>query len=606
MRSAFFGEHKRRGQVLVMVTLALFAMMGMLGLAVDLGWSYFTKKTAQAAADAAALAAVRYTYLQLANSDPPFIFDCQTTVTCQAITPCTHPATSPPGNNIDSGCLYAERNGFSTDPNGRQNVTMQSDTTSPVPTAPGVDVYYWVTTRTSEGIPQLFSSLFGNTSLASARATAAIVDSVFNGSLILLNRQQDCVPLEGGGNLTCGVDLLVQANNNQGMDAVQADGGITMASTRHGEDQDARFSGENTGGGVVRAPFTFIRGDGTANLQGGAQWILPPDNHKADRGLFTDPMSQLGGQPPPPTQLQAPPVPVPGGHLLGSNDPDNPAVLTSGSYYATDPRTGQATGQQMTLSGYIKFSSGGSSFANYVFYGGLRNQSAGTTVEFDAGRYVFAGVKPNGNNARPLFDVQVNMTLLDQTTTFNQQPNDAGEIFIFTDTKYPGLQVPSDVVNAGLLDQLKMGTSGFQTGNNADILVNLHGLNPDSDAVPQELKDFAPVVLWQDQQNSVVKYLDNGRIKTDCAEFGAGMEGCPNTDLADPGSTMMFFKASPNLHLWGVAYQPRGAFTWMVGGGGYDAPLQLIAGSLRVHANSNVRLRPIDKPMRIKVVSLIE
>ncbi len=52
--------HKRRktsgGQALVMVTLALFSMLGMMGLAVDLGWSYFVQKEAQAAADTAALA----------------------------------------------------------------------------------------------------------------------------------------------------------------------------------------------------------------------------------------------------------------------------------------------------------------------------------------------------------------------------------------------------------------------------------------------------------------------------------------------------------------------------------------------------------------------
>jgi Flp pilus assembly protein TadG len=46
------------GQAIVMVTLALFSMAGMMGLAVDLGWSYFVQKTAQAAADGAALAAV--------------------------------------------------------------------------------------------------------------------------------------------------------------------------------------------------------------------------------------------------------------------------------------------------------------------------------------------------------------------------------------------------------------------------------------------------------------------------------------------------------------------------------------------------------------------
>src|SRR3989442_7740019 len=56
------------GQALVLVTLALFAMMGMMGLAVDLGWMFFLKKSAQATADAAALGAVREAKERLGGS----------------------------------------------------------------------------------------------------------------------------------------------------------------------------------------------------------------------------------------------------------------------------------------------------------------------------------------------------------------------------------------------------------------------------------------------------------------------------------------------------------------------------------------------------------
>ena len=50
----------RRGQALLSVTFALIAMCGLLGLAVDLGWAYFVKKSAQSSADAAALSAAYY------------------------------------------------------------------------------------------------------------------------------------------------------------------------------------------------------------------------------------------------------------------------------------------------------------------------------------------------------------------------------------------------------------------------------------------------------------------------------------------------------------------------------------------------------------------
>ncbi len=52
------------GQAIVMVSLALFAMAGMMGLAVDLGWSFFVQKQAQSTADGAALAAVQEAYQQ--------------------------------------------------------------------------------------------------------------------------------------------------------------------------------------------------------------------------------------------------------------------------------------------------------------------------------------------------------------------------------------------------------------------------------------------------------------------------------------------------------------------------------------------------------------
>ncbi len=61
-------RHKNSGgQALVMVTLALMAMAGLMGLAVDLGWSYFVQKEAQAAADGAALAAVQEAILAISE-----------------------------------------------------------------------------------------------------------------------------------------------------------------------------------------------------------------------------------------------------------------------------------------------------------------------------------------------------------------------------------------------------------------------------------------------------------------------------------------------------------------------------------------------------------
>jgi len=590
-------NHGELGQVIVMVTLSLFAMVGLMGLAVDLGWSYYVKKSAQAAADAAALGAAQAAFEAESDEDEDNTYDCGVEAACQAAAPCPSPG------NLQNGCLYAQQNGFRVTEGGRQMVTMEADNTSVIPTAPGVHPYYWVTARVSEGIPQLFSSILGNSfGQSSARATAAVIDSAVSGSLILLNRDFDCVPMDTGGRMVCGVDLLVQANNNQGMDAVRADGGVLLSSSLNGTSASGRYAGENQGGGVVRAPYTFIRDQGYITLGGGSDWVQTPRNGYGDRAYFKDPMRGKG-QPPPPTLAEAPAIPLLDGAFLGGPDEANAAVYPPGSYYAVDDR-GRPTGAQLTVRNYIRFGSG-AAFDNFVFYGGLKNQSGGTVVQFDPGRYVLAGATPTGQNPKPLFDVQVNMTVKDGTSAIGQAPPNAGEIFIFTDPNYPGLEIPQALTEAPqVLSNLKHGIAGFQTGNNAEIEINLHGLNRGDSSLPAELTPFSPVVLWQDQQNSVVKYTDQGYIDTSCGNSAS--VGCPNTALNNAASTEMFFKASPNLHLWGVAYQPRGAFTSLVGGGGYDSPLQLIAGSLMVHGNSNVRLQEINVPLFVRKVALVE
>lgn len=139
----------------------------------------------------------------------------------------------------------------------------------------------------------------------------------------------------------------------------------------------------------------------------------------------------------------------------------------------------------------------------------------------------------------------------------------------------------------------------------SDISINIHGLNRDNAALPEALKPFTPAIIWQDQGNSAIKYIPDGYIDTSCPGGNASV-GCPNTALVDDRPVELSFNASPGLHIYGTAYQPRGAFTSMNGGGGYDSPLQLIAGALGVHANSNVKLRRMDNPTLVKVVTLAE
>ncbi len=59
-----------------MVTLSLISMAGMMGLAVDLGYSYFVQKEAQAAADTAALASVQEAVTRLGVTSNVSGFTC--------------------------------------------------------------------------------------------------------------------------------------------------------------------------------------------------------------------------------------------------------------------------------------------------------------------------------------------------------------------------------------------------------------------------------------------------------------------------------------------------------------------------------------------------
>ena len=85
-------------------------MSGMMGLAVDLGWSFFTQKAAQAAADDAALSAVQRAYKTIVSEETfvaVFSFCSDTSdVVCKP-TPVACDAADASLGNLQSGCLYA-------------------------------------------------------------------------------------------------------------------------------------------------------------------------------------------------------------------------------------------------------------------------------------------------------------------------------------------------------------------------------------------------------------------------------------------------------------------------------------------------------------------
>src|ERR1700691_159760 len=204
-------SHRKRGQSLLMATLATGLIFGSLALAVDVGWGYFRREPPQAPADSAALAAVR-----AAVHSPPSSFTCGSGVVWCSTTATACPSTTPgsAANTYDNACMLAAANGLSG-----QTVTIQANTSSSVPTVSGPTVGYWVTARVYHTATAWFGGLLGANSLtASVRSTAAaIAGSGGGGCIYVLDPSAGNSFLAGNdfqAKFGCGVYVNSSANAN--------------------------------------------------------------------------------------------------------------------------------------------------------------------------------------------------------------------------------------------------------------------------------------------------------------------------------------------------------------------------------------------------------
>lgn len=194
----------RRGQTIIMFTIGGMVLFGVLGLVVDIGYAYYRKEAAQAAAQAAAGAAVKAAF---ASSGGTIVCGAGNTV-CQSETPCPAAVGGTGTTNIDKGCLYAAANGFTT--SGRQKVTLESGTGS----VNGIRVAYYVRARVSEGIPQLFSAVLGNTMLnLTARSAVGYIPPFNGGCIYVLNPTAVSMTMNGNTGLSTGCGVYVNSNN---------------------------------------------------------------------------------------------------------------------------------------------------------------------------------------------------------------------------------------------------------------------------------------------------------------------------------------------------------------------------------------------------------
>jgi Putative Flp pilus-assembly TadE/G-like len=210
--------NRRRGQVLLMVTLALIPLFGMLGLVTDVGYMQFVKMSAQTAAEAAAQAAIISYHETVGASNAV----CGTGGVVCSGDPSTCPSNiTTPTNAIEHGCMYAQNHGFNS---ANKWVTYQAGVGSVPPTAPGVGTAsYWVTFRVIQRVPQMFSAVLGNPSgIVAARSTTAVIGA--SDCIYALNRSHSVIGLSVGGTASlvssCGVyvnssnDCAISTNGN--------------------------------------------------------------------------------------------------------------------------------------------------------------------------------------------------------------------------------------------------------------------------------------------------------------------------------------------------------------------------------------------------------
>jgi hypothetical protein len=573
-------------------------MCGLLGLAVDLGWSYFIKKSAQNAADSAALADA-YQALSAVGETASF---------------------SSYADNPSVGLGYAQQNLFTPGGNGgRQNVTLTNPATvtrqdmTTVPNcavSPGLVgcVEYSVTVRTAEAIPQLFSAILGNTSaLSSARATAAVVQVRVNGSLITLNRAAD-----NFGPNPAGTDVTPSP--------ITATSGLVTAGAIQS--------------GTIFGPIIALRS--VSNPGTGSSF-----QNMVDGPQFLDPMRGYGQPPLPGSALNT--YAVIGGDMTGSNGiflcsggpgpcqinltanltPGGSPTLSSGNYFpgiqsnCNGNNCTVAPNGQLTIGNNTVTFSDPNPFGYYFFFGGL-NVTGGKMV-MGPGEYVFVGIGPpegTGDSLSTSTSAEIDGTdailiFTGASGPFTGTPTNA----VGPSDLYPNLitqiNTSADLIGMGDGGQLAFGPVSFQTGPAG----NVTSLDPTSAALPQSLIPFGGIVMWQDQANSAIPYTTPATLPPSPGPGYVDIFSCSHATMANPCTkTPPLQKAnSPGINVQtqyalgfnGTIYQPRGA--WInVGPGTLGGPIQVITGSVAGNPGSAMFLTPPTVPLRRRVVALIE
>lgn len=242
---------KRSGQAAIVVTLSLPVTLGVLGLVVDVGWSYWRTEACRTAAEAAAMAAA----LQAKDNYGGSSFTCGTQVGCTnsstTYVTCPSSPSSPPSDNLQNGCLYAQQNGFTYGGNNnRQNVRYAAGTTGAPVTTNSPD--YWVRFVVAEKIPTLFSAVLGQPWInVSARSTAGVYKPA--GACVYALGTQAASGISVGGSSVVSAGCGVWDNSLNSTQSLSCNGGGSISGGTAG----ITLSGGNGCATANPTPTTF-------------------------------------------------------------------------------------------------------------------------------------------------------------------------------------------------------------------------------------------------------------------------------------------------------------------------------------------------------------
>lgn len=210
-------RNRQCGQTAVMFTLGLTLVFGTVGAVTDLGYIYYRKQAAQAAAQAAAGAAVKAAWHTSSGS-----FTCgANSVTCTTKYTCPSSITGNGSDDLQVGCLYAAQNGYS----GSQ-VWFESGTGK----VAGVNTSYYAVAHVNEQLPLLFSAVLGSRSaLLSARSAVGYIPGTAGGCVYTLDpTDPGTLSISGSASLQTGCGVWVNTTNSAG---INMNGGATLTAS---------------------------------------------------------------------------------------------------------------------------------------------------------------------------------------------------------------------------------------------------------------------------------------------------------------------------------------------------------------------------------------